>query len=174
MPDNRSCVHVYTGNGKGKTTAALGLAVRCAGAGFSVYFGQFLKDGDYSETESLRLFGGRIKHETFGRGGFIKGEPSGEDIDMAREGFRSVKEAVFSGLYRLVAADEINVAVFKGLISADDVLELMKTLPEGVELVLTGRYAAEEVMEAADLVTEMREVKHYYSQGIHARKGIEK
>ncbi|QAR33431.1 cob(I)yrinic acid a,c-diamide adenosyltransferase [Geovibrio thiophilus] len=174
MPDKKSCVQVYTGNGKGKTTAAIGISIRCAGAGFSVYFGQFLKDGNYSESESLKLFGDSIKHETFGHGGFIRGEPSDEDRRTARNGFEKIREAALSGRYRLVVADEINVAVSKGLVSADEVLELMRTLPESVELVLTGRYASEEIIAAADLVTEMCEIKHYYSHGIPARKGIEK
>ncbi|GAB1534519.1 cob(I)yrinic acid a,c-diamide adenosyltransferase [Geovibrio sp. ADMFC3] len=173
MPDKTSCVHVYTGNGKGKTTAVLGLCVRCAGAGFNVYFGQFLKDGNYSETESLKKFD-NITHETFGQSGFIRGEPTAKDIQMAEDGFAKIKEAVFSGKYRLVAADELNVAVFKGLVKKDDVLELIKQLPDGVELVLSGRYAADEIIGAADLVTEMNEIKHYYTQGIPARKGIEK
>lgn len=174
MASDKGYVHIYTGSGKGKTTAALGLALRCAGAGFRVYFGQFLKDGSYSETDAVKCFCGQITHEFYGLGGFIKGSPSEADIKAARDGFDRIKVAVASGVYRLVIMDEINVAIYKGLIGKDEVLELIKSRPEEVELVLTGRYADADIMAAADLVTEMQEIKHYFKQGVPARTGIEK
>lgn len=169
----KSFIHVYTGNGKGKTTAAIGLAVRCVGAGYKVYFCQFLKGGNYSETKVLSMIDG-IKHETFGMGGFIRGLPTISDLKIAEEGFLKLKEAISSGIYRLVIADEIIVAVHKGVIKKDELLKLLSELPDGVELVLTGRYADDDIKDSADLVTEMLEVKHYFSKGVQARIGIEK
>jgi cob(I)alamin adenosyltransferase len=174
MQSDKGYVHVYTGCGKGKTTAALGLALRCAGAGFKVFFGQFLKDGSYSETDAVKHFAGQITHEFYGLGGFIKGQPTEADMAAARNGLDRIKVAVNSSEYRLVIMDEINVAIYKGLIDKYEVLDLIKQRPEGVELVLTGRYADPDIMIAADLVTEMQEIKHYFKEGVPARTGIEK
>ncbi len=167
-------VQVYTGNGKGKTTAALGLALRALGAGFRVFLGQFLKSGVYSEIKALEKFAPRIEIRQFGRGCFVKGNPSEEDIRLAKEGFSLSRRKVLSSDFELVILDELNLAIHFGLLPLEEVLELVKEKPAGVELVITGRYAPEALIEVADLVTEMREIKHYYRRGVKARVGIEK
>jgi len=169
-------VHVYTGNGKGKTTAALGLALRAACAGYPVYIGQFMKGSDYAELCFPNHFPGLVTLEQYGTPRLIcQGEkPSGEDIDRAKRGLSLLAEAVSCGRYRLVVADELNVAVHMGLLEVSDALRIVTSRATGVELVITGRYAPREVQEAADLVTEMREIKHYYhTEMLAARKGIE-
>jgi cob(I)alamin adenosyltransferase len=168
----RGYVQVYTGNGKGKTTAAIGLAVRALGAGMKVYFAQFVKSGDYSETAVLGSFENLVLKQ-YGVGGFITRKPTQEDIDTARHGLEEAREALKSGDYGLVVLDEANVACALGLITADDILSLVRERREMTELALTGRNAPPELIEAADLVTEMREVKHYFKSGVPARKGIE-
>jgi len=172
--DGAGFIHVYTGDGKGKTTAALGLAFRAAGAGWPVFFGQFAKCGEFSEMAALQRFADTVTVRQFGADHFIESPPSEADVRQALEGFHQACQAVFSGEYRLVVLDEINCAVGLGLIPVGDVLRLMEEKPEGVELVLTGRWAREEVIARADLVTEMHEVKHYYQEGVVARTGIEK
>jgi cob(I)alamin adenosyltransferase len=167
-------VQVYTGAGKGKTTAALGLALRALGHGFSVYLIQFMKgDPDYGELRAIE----KLTNFTFkqcGRPNFVDREhPAEEDVRLAQEGLAHAREVVLSGQYDLVILDEINVALDFGLISVADVLALIREKPRQVELVFTGRHAPQEVIEAADLVTEMKEVKHYYRQGGKARDGIE-
>ncbi len=166
-------VHVYTGDGKGKTTAALGLALRAAGGGLNVYIGQFIKNAEYSEIKVLQRLADCITLEQFGRGCFILTEPSQADIDAARQGLATLHRVLASGAYDLVIADEANVAVALQLLSEDDLLALIDRRPPQVELVLTGRGAPPRVLERADLVTEMRLVKHYYDRGVLARKGIE-
>jgi len=167
-------VHVYTGNGKGKTTAAIGLAVRALGAGWNVFFAQFLKAGEYSEHKSLLKFSDRLTIKTYGRKVFIRGEPEDEDHRLAQAAYREIAEIVSSGGYRLVVLDEANVAVKYGLLSVEQLLDLIDKRARGVELVITGRDAHSSLIEQADLVTEMREVKHYFSQGTKARTGVEK
>ncbi len=167
-------VQIYTGNGKGKTTAALGLALRALGAGFRVFLGQFLKSGVYSEIKALKTFASQIEIRQFGKGCFVKGKPSEKDFELARQGFSLCREKIYSGQYQLVILDELNLALHFGLIPVKDILELIEHKPEGVELVITGRYAPDILIEVADLVTEMLEVKHYYHKGIKARVGIEK
>ncbi|NLT35440.1 MAG: cob(I)yrinic acid a,c-diamide adenosyltransferase [Gaiellales bacterium] len=166
-------VQVYTGNGKGKTTAALGLAMRAAGAGLRVLFAQFIKGMDYSELAALARFSDLIEVRRYGRGCFIVGEPEEEDCRLAAAGLSDAAEALASGVYDLVVLDEANVAVFFGLFSAQDLLRVVEMRPPRVELVITGRYAPVELIDRADLVTEMVEVKHYYSKGVEARRGIE-
>lgn len=166
-------VQVYTGDGKGKTTAVLGLALRAAGAGLKVYIGQFIKNADYSEIKALQRFADCITLEQYGRGCFILTAPSQADIDAARQGLATLHRVLASGAYDLVIADEANVAVALQLLSEDDLLALIDRRPPQVELVLTGRGALPRVLERADLVTEMRLVKHYYDRGVLARKGIE-
>ncbi len=166
-------VQVYTGDGKGKTTAALGLALRAAGAGLRVYFGQFIKNADYSEIKALARFADCITVHQFGRGCFLLTEPAPEDRAAARRGLDGVRRALVSGDYDLVIADEANVAVALGLIEPEDLVALIDQRPEQVELVLTGRSAPDAVLARADLVTEMRCVRHYYDRGVLARKGIE-
>ena len=169
-------LQVYTGNGKGKTTAALGLAVRAACAGIPVYIGQFMKGSDYSELALPGYFPGLITMEQYGTPRLIcKGEePSGEDLKAAGEGLRRITDAMLSGEYGLVIADELNVTIHMGLLVEGDVLPLLDSRPPEVELVLTGRYAPRTFIDRADLVTEMVEKKHYYkAEDLPARKGIE-
>ncbi len=166
-------VQVYTGNGKGKTTAALGLALRAAGAGLKVFIAQFIKEERCSEHAMLERLGDMITYRQYGRG-LIRGAPAPEDIAGAREGLREIGDAVGSGSYDVVILDEVNVAVSVGLISVEEVLGLIRGRRVGVEMVLTGRNAHEALIEEADLVTEMRQIKHYYDKGVRARRGIEK
>jgi cob(I)alamin adenosyltransferase len=167
-------IHVYTGNGKGKTTAALGLALRAIGAGWKVLFAQFLKQGEYNEIKALKKFGGRVTIRQYGSGRFIKGRPSEKEIETARAGLSEIMHVMEEGKYDLIVLDEINVAVHFGLIPLKSVISLLERRPQDVELVFTGRWAPKEIAEQADLVTEARMIKHYFSKGIRARKGIEK
>jgi len=172
-PWQRGYIQVYTGNGKGKTSAALGLALRAVGAGLKVYIAQFVKGMKYSELEALKRFP-EITLEQFGRECFIHQQPQEEDIAIARRGLNRVKEVLASGRYHLVILDEANIATYFQLFSVDELLQVLKQKPLEVELVITGRYADQKVVEKADLVTEMEEVKHYYLKGVQARSGIEK
>ncbi len=173
-PLAKGYVQVYTGNGKGKTTAAIGLAVRAVGAGLRVYFAQFIKGMPYSEIEALNFFAGQIKVKQYGRGRFIGRKPELDDINAAHSGLEDIKEVMLSQDYDIIIMDEANVAITCNLFAVEDLIGLVKQKPAGLELVVTGRNAAPEVLEIADLVTEMREVKHYYKEGVIARKGIEK
>jgi cob(I)alamin adenosyltransferase len=166
-------IQVYTGNGKGKTTAALGLALRSAGAGLRVFVGQFLKQGDYSEIKALSRFE-NVTVEQFGMGRFVRGMPSDEEKAAARKGYARLCDILTAGAHDLMIVDEGNVAVTCRLISEKELLALMDKKPDTMELVITGRNASPAVMNRADLVTEMNEIKHYYHQGVMARKGIEK
>jgi len=166
-------VQLYTGAGKGKTTAALGLALRALGAGLKIYLGQFIKKGDYSEIKALRRFRANILVRQYGRGGFIRGAPVPADILSAQKGLRDLNRAMAGGKYDLVIADEIICAVNAGLISAKDVLGLIDKKPSSVELVLTGRNAPARIIKRSDLVTEMRKIRHPFDKGINGRKGIE-
>ncbi len=172
--ENAGYVHIYTGTGKGKTTAALGLILRAAGAGLSVLLVQFLKRAEYSEHEALKLLGSRVTVRTFGGERRIGSPATDEDRRLAREGLAFLGTALASGAYDLVVADEIVVAAHLGLIAEEEVLALLDVRPPSVELVLTGRYAGRELLERADLVTEMQEIRHYFAKGVPARRGIEK
>ncbi|MBW1980140.1 MAG: cob(I)yrinic acid a,c-diamide adenosyltransferase [Deltaproteobacteria bacterium] len=167
-------VHIYTGNGKGKTCAAIGLAIRALGAGWKVYLGQFLKSGQYSEHLALARFSDLLTIETFGKPGFIQGEPSDRDRHQAQAALGQVTKALTSGTYRLVILDEANVAAHLGLVRVEQLIELVDLRPQQVELVFTGRHAHPALIARADLVTEMQEVKHYFQQGVAARTGVEK
>ncbi len=169
-------VQVYTGNGKGKTTAAMGLALRAAGHGFRTYIAQFLKAQPTGEIEAARKLAPLITIEQFGREGFVtvKDGPGDEDIDRARTGLARAREAMLSGQYRIVVLDEVNTAVHFRILPEADVIALIEERPAGVELVLTGRYAPESFIARADLVTEMTEIKHYFARGVKAREGIER
>ncbi len=176
---DKGYLQVYTGDGKGKTTAALGLALRALGAGNSVFLGQFIKGMRYSEIEALERLGaafgpGRLEVRQFGRGCFIRREPEPADREAANAGLAAARAACLSGRFDLVILDEANVAMSLGLLAPEEVLALAAERPAGVELVLTGRYAPESILAAADLVTEMREVRHYYREGVEARTGIER
>lgn len=167
-------VQVYTGDGKGKTTAAIGLSIRAAGAGLKVFIAQFIKMGDYSEIKALKRFSDVISVEQFGLGRFIRGKPSPEDIEAAQKGLEKVKSILTSGQYNIVVLEEANVAVTCELFSVQELLDLIDLKPDGVELVITGRDAARPIIERADLVTEMKAIKHYFQKGVVARAGIEK
>jgi len=168
----KGCVQVYTGNGKGKTTAAFGLALRASCAGLKVIIIQFLKGQDCAELKAAEYLP-NLTIERYGRENFVIGKPAAEDIELAAKTLARVKKAVSSGEYDVVIADEFNSAVAAGLFNVESALDTIKARNPGTELVLTGRNARPEVMEAADLVTEMVEHKHYYSSGVPARKGIE-
>ncbi len=170
----RGYVQVYTGNGKGKTTAALGLAIRAAGAGLRVFIAQFIKMGDYSEIKALKRFSDLITVEQFGLGRFANGKPRPEDIQAAQRGLDRIKEVMSSGKYSLVILEEANVAAKYGMLAVQDLLGLIINKPDNLELVITGRYASARIIENADLVTEMCDIKHYYRKGVRARIGIEK
>ncbi|MFZ5831121.1 MAG: cob(I)yrinic acid a,c-diamide adenosyltransferase [Planctomycetota bacterium] len=173
-PHTMGYVHVYTGDGKGKTTAALGLAIRAAGAGWNVFFAQFAKGMSTSELSALARFDDRIAVRRFGCEGFIRGRPSADDLAAARQGIEECHAALVSSRYELVILDEANLGPALDLFPAERLVELIDARPEHVELVITGRQAAAQVLARADLVTEMREVKHYYRRGVLARTGIEK
>jgi cob(I)alamin adenosyltransferase len=167
-------IHIYTGDGKGKTTAALGLAIRAAGAGLHVFLAQFIKGKQYSELNSLKRLSDLITVEQFGLPRFINGKPSVPDMEAARYGLEMLKSSMLSGKFDVIIVDEANVAVTYGLLSKQDLLDLMAMKPESLELVITGRGALPEIIDKADLVTEMKAVKHYYNNGVNARVGIEK
>jgi cob(I)alamin adenosyltransferase len=167
-------VQVYTGDGKGKTTAAVGLAMRAAGKGFSVLMVQFLKGRNYGELESAKLHSDRFKIIQSGLDTFVKqGEPSSEDLRLAHQGLEIARQAIMSCEYDIVILDEINVAIELAVLTVDEVLPLIDERPPTVELVLTGRYAPEEFCERADLITEMKKIKHCYDRGVPMREGIE-
>ncbi len=166
-------VQVYTGDGKGKTTAALGLSLRAAGAKLKVFIAQFVKGMEYSELESVKRYNDLITLKQYGRDVFIHGESSKEDFAAAKKGFDELKDAILSGEYSLVIIDEANIAIYYKLFSVEDLISLIYEKPEHVEIVITGRKADPKIIERADLVTEMKEIKHYYNNGVKARKGIE-
>ena len=169
-------VQVYTGPGKGKTTAALGLAFRAVGHGLRVHVVQFMKGSiEYGEIAGAKRLAPELEIVQMGRDCFVnKKDPALEDIDLARRGLAHAREVVEAGKHDIVILDEVNCAVDFNLISVDDLLALIQDKPKGVELILTGRGAPDEILEAADLVTEMREVKHYYAAGVDGRVGIER
>ena len=170
----RGFIQVYTGDGKGKTTAALGLSVRAAGAGLKVFIGQFVKMGDYSEIKALRRFSDLITIEQFGRGRLIGKRAMPEDIAAARRGLERITEVMDSNEYQVIVLEEANVAVKKGLIPVQNLLRVILRKPEETELIITGRNAHGLIIGCADLVTEMRPIKHYFKKGVKARVGIEK
>lgn len=192
---NAGCVHVYTGNGKGKTTAAIGLAIRALGAGMKVLFLQFMKQATYSEHRILSSISTNLNLVTLGKPYFLArsdqispelaadmgdqvviyepGNPPKDYVTLVRKGLSLAQEAFSSGEYDIVVLDELCVALHLGLADLQEVLAILKKRPKPVEIVITGRGAPQELIEYADLVTEMREVKHYYQQGVPARVGIE-
>lgn len=175
VPWPRGYIQVYTGDGKGKTTAALGLALRAAGHGLRSYVGQFLKGQASGEREAAQRLGGLISIETYGSGRFLgrQAPPDPAEAARARDGLGRARAAMLSGQYQIVVLDEVNVAVDFGLLSVADVLAFIREKPAGVELILTGRGAPAEIVEAADLVSDIRAVKHYFGRGAASRDGIE-
>jgi cob(I)alamin adenosyltransferase len=179
MPEGfQGFIQVYTGGGKGKTTAALGLALRAAGRGLRTYFGQFLKGRMSGEILAAAGLAPLLVIETFGRKGFVVvtdgRAPEEEDVARAERGLAKCREAMLSGAFDIVVLDEVCVAVDLCLLREADVLDLLGAKPPGIEVVLTGRGATPAVLERADLVTEMVERKHYSAKGVRARDGIEK
>ena len=173
----KGMVQVYTGNGKGKTTASLGLALRAIGHGYTVCMIQFMKgDIEYGELISAKnLLSSHLTIHQMGRADFVDREnPDPIDIDWAKRAYKLAEDVLSGEEYDMVILDEVNVAVDFGLIGLEDLLRLLEAKPESVELVLTGRYAKPEVMQRADLVTEMLDIKHYFTEGIESRKGIDK
>ena len=188
-------LQIYTGNGKGKTTAAIGLAIRAIGAGKKVYIMQFMKGLAYSEQEVLRRFSSQLRLDTTGKPFFVaqegmltpeeqaawgdevvvfpEGKPPTDYVALLGEGFAAAARVALSGAYDVVILDELNVALFFGLIERKTVEALLDEIGSKVELVLTGRGAPDWLVERADLVTEMKEVRHYYAKGVAARRGIE-
>ena len=165
-------IHLYTGNGKGKTTAALGLALRAVGAGEKVFIAQFVKGMHYAELDALKRLP-EIELKQYGLDCFIVNQPTPDDIDAARKGLDEVAKIIAQNKFEIVILDEICIALFYHLFEIDQVLTILNTKPVETEIILTGRYAPAELYEIADLVTEMTEIKHYYTKGIKARKGIE-
>ncbi|WP_142414686.1 cob(I)yrinic acid a,c-diamide adenosyltransferase [Hathewaya massiliensis] len=168
----KSYVHVYTGDGKGKTTAAFGLALRAALAGKPVYIGQFIKGMKYSEVGIEDILE-NITIEQFGQGCFINREPTNKDVEMGKEALLKCEEILKGGKYEVVILDEINIALYFKLFTVEEVLNILKKRDPGVEVILTGRYAPNKLIEFADLVTEMKEIKHYYTKGVLSREGID-
>jgi len=171
----RGLIQVYTGNGKGKTTAAFGLALRAAGRGLRVFILQFMKGGDYGEVKAVKLLKPYITIKKTGLCTFVnKNNPTRKDIKLAGEGLKTALKTIEDGKYDVVILDEIICAVDFKLLNLKKVLNLLEKKPPFVELILTGRNAPKEIMDMADLVTEMKEIKHYYRNlKIGARKGIE-
>ena len=172
----RGYVHVYTGDGKGKTTASLGLALRAAGNGLSVLIIQFLKGQEMTgERKAVERFAPDVEIRPRGRDGVLRPDDViGKDSELAAAALEESRQEIANGKCDLVILDEINTACSLGLVPVERVLEIMDAKPDGLELVLTGRGATAEIVEKADLVTEMREVKHYFNSGVMARRGIEK
>jgi cob(I)alamin adenosyltransferase len=168
-------VQVYTGNAKGKTTAALGLAFRAMGSGMKTYIGQFMKGQHYGELDAAKMVQPYITIEQYGKESFIhvQDPPCEEDVKIAQDGLDKARAAMLSGEYEIIIFDEIITAHFFNLITLDDMYDIISSKPENVEIVFTGRYAPQELIDKADLVTEMKEIKHYYREGVSARTGIE-
>lgn len=171
--EDKGYIQIYTGNGKGKTTCALGLSLRAICNGYSVFFGQFLKGQDYSELKAVELLQ-NFTIRQYGTANFVFNNPSEKDIQMAKEGLSDIKREMLTNNYDIIVMDEVNIAIHKNLITVDDVIDILKLRPENTEMILTGRYAHEKLIEIADLVTEMKEIKHYYTQGVMSRAGIER
>lgn len=168
-------IHVYTGDGKGKTTAAIGLAVRAAGHGLRVQIIQFMKGEVSGEVRALGRLAPEISMKQFGRDVFVdRKNPDSRDVELARQGLDFARKIMAEGSADILILDEVNVALDFGLIPTKDVISLLEKRPPGMEIILTGRNAPKEILDMADLVTEMREVKHYYRKGVPARDGIER
>ncbi|WP_430810097.1 MULTISPECIES: cob(I)yrinic acid a,c-diamide adenosyltransferase [unclassified Carboxylicivirga] len=169
----RGYLQVYTGNGKGKTTAAIGLTIRAVGAGKRVFFAQFVKGMIYSEVKVLQGLAPAVTIKQYGLECFIHKAPTPADVEAARNGLLKVKQIIESGNYDMVVLDEANIALYYQLFSLDEFLEILKNKPSATEIIITGRYAPGALIDMADLVSEMKEIKHYYSTGVSAREGVE-
>jgi cob(I)alamin adenosyltransferase len=177
MPKERlpqGLIQVYTGDGKGKTTCALGLALRAVGQGFKVYMVQFLKGRETGEMQAAARLAPDLTLRSFGRPGLVNlRSPAPADLNLARQALDLAETLINAGEHDLVILDEINLAITYNLIPLDEVLTMLRERPPWVEVVLTGRQAPPEVVALADLVTEMRPVKHYFEAGVKSRRGIE-
>jgi cob(I)alamin adenosyltransferase len=172
--DKKGYIQIYTGDGKGKTTAAIGLAIRAAGYGMKTYIGQFMKGQHYGELTALHDHP-CITIEQYGDVECVhREEITQKHIDQAQQGLKQAREAMHSHQYDIIILDEINVAVWFDLITTEDVIELLNERPKNVEFILTGRRAPKAFLEMADLVSDVKEIKHYYKQGVKARTGIER
>ena len=165
-------IQLYTGNGKGKTTAALGLALRAVGAGKKVFIAQFVKGMHYAEMDVLKRLP-EIELKQYGLDCFIENQPMEADIAAARKGLEEVTGMILENKYDVIILDEVCIALYYHLFETEELTGILLKKPEAMEIILTGRYAPPELFEIADLVTEMKEIKHYYNKGILARKGIE-
>lgn len=171
---NKGIVMVITGNGKGKTTAAMGQALRALGHGFKVLVIQFMKGKKYGEVLCAEKLLPNLKIIPCGLDSFVmKDNPAPVDIELARQGLKLAKEAIASGEYQMIILDEINVALDFKLIPLEEVLDLIRNKPDKIDLVLTGRYAPQEIIDLADTVSEVKEIKHHYEKGVKERAGIE-
>jgi cob(I)alamin adenosyltransferase len=167
-------IQIYTGDGKGKTTAALGLALRAAGHGFRTYIAQFMKGQSYGEIKSINLIP-QIEIEQFGKDTFIQvDQATPQDVQMAKQGLQKATKKMLSKNFNIIILDEINMAIHFKLLDISDVLDFISVKPTKIELVLTGRKAPKELLKHADLITEMRELKHYYTKAVNGRDGIER
>lgn len=169
-------IQIYTGSGKGKTTAALGLSLRAAGQGLKTIIIQFMKGWiEYGELKGVKMLAPHVDLYQMGRDTFVNpNNVDPDDIELARKGLELAREIIDERKADILVLDEINTTVMFNLIPEEEVLELMETKPAGLELVLTGRGATDRMIEKADLVTEMKDIKHYYSQGVDGRIGIER
>jgi len=172
--DKKGYIQIYTGDGKGKTTAAIGLAIRAAGYGMKTYIGQFMKGQHYGELTALRDHS-CITIEQYGDVECVhREEITQKHMDQAQQGLKRAREMMLSNQYDIIILDEINVAVWFDLITTEEVIELLNERPKNVEFILTGRRAPEAFLEMADLVSDVKEIKHYYNRGVKARTGIER
>jgi len=170
----RGLVIVITGDGKGKTTSAFGQALRALGQGYKVLVVQFMKGRKYGEFIAAEKYLPGLIIKRFGLDSFVmRDNPAAVDIELARKGFDFVKKAISGGKYNMIILDEINVAVDFKLVDLDHVVEMIKNKPPALDLILTGRYAAKEIIKLADTVSEILEIKHHYAAGIKDRAGIE-
>lgn len=170
---NKGYIHVYTGNGKGKTTAAFGLALRAVGAGKKVFIAQFVKSMKYSEVIATEMYLPNIEITQYGLDCFIINSPTEADITAAVSGLNAVEQKIQSQNYDVIILDEINIAIYYQLFTVDILLEILERRPTNVEIVITGRYADPKLIAYADLVTDMQEIKHYYQNGVASRNGID-
>lgn len=169
---DKGYIHIYTGNGKGKTTAALGLSLRAISVSKKVFFGQFVKGMKYSEVKCMD-FVPNIEFEQFGKECFINNDPTEDDIKRAELGLTKMNSILKDGKYDIVVMDELNIALYFKLFTVEEVIKAINDRAPHVEVIITGRYAPKELIEIADLVTEMKEIKHYYTKGVENRKGID-
>ncbi len=173
MSKQKGLIFVFTGNGKGKTTCSLGMALNEAYKGNQVFIAQFVKGLPYSEHKIINTSCKLICLKTYGLECFIQKDPTKEDILAAKKGLKEVEKVILSEKYKLVILDEANIALYYNLFETKDLIDIIKRKPDDVSIVITGRKAPNELLNIADSVTEVKEVKHYYSKGIEARKGIE-